>query len=95
MANIRQLKKDIDYLTFAVIDDCLTYNIIIEKNDEKVEEIIRETVSLRNSLRDRINAAPKMENRKEIRNYYREIFKDLMINVDAAFTKLSETVKKS
>ena len=33
MASIRRLKKDVDYLTFAVIADCMNYNSTTEKND--------------------------------------------------------------
>ena len=37
MASIRRLKKDVDYLTFAVIADCMNYNSSVGKSEPEVE----------------------------------------------------------
>lgn len=93
MASIKRLKKDIDYLTFSVIADCFNYSIVTGKNNEQVSEIVRDIIATRNDLFDRVHGAKRLEDKKEIRNYFKAIFKDLLISADAAFTKLSEVVK--
>lgn len=95
MASIKRLKKDIDYLTFSVIGDCYNYSMTTGKNNPEVSEIIKDILMLRNDLRDRINAAGKIEGKKEKKAYYHAIFNDLFVNVDKAFTRLSETVKNN
>lgn len=94
MASIQNLKKDVDYLTFAVVADCLNYSANSGKSSEQVSNIVQEMITSRNSLRDRISAARKIE-KKEKKAYFKAIFKDLLVSVDGAFTKLSETVKQA
>ncbi len=93
MASIRRLKKDIDYLTFSVIADCFNYSIVSGKNDEEVSGIVKDIIATRNGLLDRVRAAKKLEDKKEIKNYFKAVSNDLMRSVDASFTKLSEIVK--
>lgn len=95
MASIRRLKKDIDYLTFSVIGDCFNYGIVTGKSDPQVSEIVKNMIEMRNTFRDRINSAGKVEDKKERKKYYNAIFKDLLVSVDEAFTKLSERVKQA
>lgn len=93
MASIRRLKKDIDYLTFSVIGDCFNYGVITGKNNAQVSEIVKDIIETRNELHDRVNAGRRIEDKKDVKKHYNAIFKDLLIKVDGAFTKLSETVK--
>lgn len=91
MASIRRLKKDIDYLTFAVIDDsvnCLAYG----KTTEEIAEIVETAVTKRNELRGRV-CAGKQVPKGERKAHYKSIGKDLLESVDEAFSKLSEMVK--
>lgn len=93
MASIKRLKKDIDYLTFSVVGDCLNYSIITGKSNEQVSEIVQNIINSRNDLRDRINSGRKLE-KKERKAHYKAIYKDLLVQVDGAFSALSETVQK-
>lgn len=93
MASIRQLKKDVDYLSFAVIDDCLTYRSVSDKHDNEVIEIIQSTIQYRNEMRTRINTRQKFEDKKAKRAYFKGLAIDLLKNVDGQFTRLSELVK--
>ncbi len=93
MASIRRLKKDIDYLTFSVIGDCFNYNCSIEKENPQVSEIVREILSVRNDLRDKVNAGGKFKDKKETKAYYDGIFRDILIEADKSFEKLSEIVR--
>ena len=55
MASIKRLKKDIDYLTFAVIGDslnCLAYG----KSTDEISAVVENIIETRNGLRQRVNA---------------------------------------
>lgn len=91
MASIKKLKKDIDYLTFAVIGDslnCLAYG----KDTDGISAVVEDIINTRNNLRLRVNAG-KTVAKEEKKAYYRELYKDLMVSIDGAFSKLSELVK--
>ena len=93
MASRRKLKKDIDFLTFEVISDCYNYIYLHPGNEEKVMEVIKETVANRNNLVARVNHPDGKNNAKMVKTYYKTIFSDLISNTDASFTKLSELIK--
>lgn len=93
MASIRRLKKDIDYLTFAVIADslnCLSYG----KSTDDISQVVENIIETRNVLRNRVNAGKSLKG-AEKKAHYKELRKEVMVSVDGAFTKLSELVKKA
>ena len=92
MASIRRLKKDIDCLTFAVVDDCLNC-LVYGKSTDDISEVVQQIIDSRNEMRQRVNAGRQIP-QTERRVYYRNICKDLMVSVDGAFSKLSDLVKK-
>lgn len=94
MASVRRLKKDVDYLTYAVVGDCLIAYTFNEDNGEKIENIMEKIVANRNDLRDRISQAPSKSTKKETKQYYKQIFKELLEGVDSAFVELSDLVSK-
>jgi len=93
MASRRKLKKDIDFLTFEVISDCYNHIYLHSENEEKVIDIIKETVANRNSLVARVNHPDGKNNPKLVKAYYKSIFNDLISNIDKSFTNLSELIK--
>lgn len=93
MASRRKLKKDIDFLTFEVISDCYNYIYLHPGNEEKVLEVIKETVANRNKLVARVNHPDGKDNAKLVKAHYKAVFKELIDNTDASFTKLSELIK--
>ena len=94
MANIRNLKKDIDYLVEEVISDCYTFMYLHgeEKKDEAVK-LIEEIVTNRNELIQRANNPAKDLDKKLIKKHYKDIYNDLLSSVDNSFSKLSELTK--
>jgi hypothetical protein len=90
MANLRELKKDIDYLVFEVISDCLTFSgVHPDKHSNDVEKIITDAVDLRNDLFARVNNPDGKDNPKLVRAYYQAVKKDLFEGVDKLFDRLS------
>ena len=66
MASIRRLKKDVDYLTFAVIADCMNYNSSVGKSEPEVVNIVKKMVEYRNETRSKISARNHLTIRKKL-----------------------------
>ena len=93
MANLRNLKKDIDYLFFEVIYDCFAYNEVMpDSNTDDVAAIINDAVALRNNLIARVNNPDGKNNPCIVKTYYQTIRKDLLNGVDLLFDRLSALV---
>ncbi|HNY06263.1 MAG TPA: hypothetical protein PK500_06635 [Candidatus Egerieousia sp.] len=60
MKNLREIKKDINYLASEVVSDCLTYLAINDnKNQEEVSNIIGAALDLRDEMVCKINDYPR------------------------------------
>ena len=95
MASVRNLKKDIDYLVFEVISDCLLYaDINSGSNVKEVNSIIEDAVEFRNDLIARVNNPDGKDNPKIVRTYYQKVQKDLVTGVDKLFDRLSSLSTK-
>lgn len=89
--NLRDIKKDIQYVIGAFIDDCALFlNINPGKNAEEITCLIDKAVDLYNDLRDKVVSAPKESTKK----YFSEISKELLEKTDALYDELSAAVKK-
>jgi hypothetical protein len=96
MANIRDLKKDIDYLFFELFSDCFTYASL--HNGEKrgqVQSLIEEAIESRNEFIQKVNSPAGKDNPKLVKQYYSAIRKELFEKIDDYFTKLSDLSKAS
>jgi len=90
MANIRDLKKDIDYLVFEVISDCFAYSgIHPDSKSDELSAIITDAVSFRNDLIARVNNPDGKHNPKILKAFYKALEKDLLTGVDKLFDRLS------
>jgi len=95
MANIRNLKKNIDLQIYEVISDCLTWSEVHKKGDaDGVSGILADAVTLRNDLIHRINHAPASADAKVVRAHFLQIQTDLTNGIDGLFKKLSSVSKK-
>jgi len=91
MANKRDIKKDINYLTGEVIADCFLYMHIHEgKNEEKAVEIVNAIVNLRNSLMEKVNHLPEGLKGKQVKVHYRTIYNELLAGMDEQLQVLSK-----
>ncbi len=90
MANLRIVKKDIDFLLSEVISDCWTFIYINpDKKSEEAVEIMNEAIELRNNLYSRVNNPDKTN----IKAFYKAINQDLLKGVDSLFVKISSLTK--
>lgn len=90
MAKIRTLKKDIDFLTAAVIDDCVL-GLAFSNKKEEILNVINEVESYRLATKSGLRNHP--EGRKETRAHYKAALVNTLAAVDAGWTKLSEIIK--
>ena len=89
--NLRDIKKDIDYVLSAFIEDCTVCVAVNPKSDDKViSGLMEDAVDLYNELRDKVTV--KVEGSKKA--YFNGLRKEILERTDALYTKLSEAVAK-
>lgn len=89
--NLRDIKKDIQYVIGAFIDDCTLFlNINPGKNADEIANLIDKSVDLYNDLRDKVVAAPK----EGTKQHFQAVRKELLEKTDALYDELSACVKK-
>ena len=93
--NLRDIKKDIEYVIGAFIDDCSLFSSLNQKaDDEALGGLFGEAVELYNDLRDKVNA--KVEGKKGHKAaYYAGIRKELLEKTDDLYKKLSDLIKST
>ncbi|MDR0560654.1 MAG: hypothetical protein LBG92_10830 [Prevotellaceae bacterium] len=94
MANIRNLKKDIAYLTDEIITDAQLYKYMNpDKNVELADSIIIEAVDMCNQLCSRVNNPDGKDNPKLVKQHYKAIQKDLLEKSHELFDRISKLNK--
>lgn len=90
--NLRDIKKDIQYVIGAFIDDCTLFlNINPGKNADEIAGLIDKAVDLYNDLRDKVVKSAGAEKPKLC---YTSIRKELFEKTDALYDELSAAAKK-
>lgn len=79
MASIKNLKKNINLLTYELLTEVFAYkHFHPELNEKKFDEIIMNLVKLRNELISRINARDKLDGRANVKQHFRKIQDDMI-----------------
>jgi len=95
MANIRSLKKDIDYLMSLVLEDCV---FVIQNypgtEKEKVMEIAQQVILEHHELRKQVNHPDGKNNRVLIKKYFKSVIDNLYNAADKSLDQLSGIVRK-
>ncbi len=95
MSSIRDLKKDVDYIIYELISDCLAFGEIHETVEAgELSSIVSDAVLLRNELFSRINNRDKDADPGVVRESFRQIKKDLFTGTDDLFERLSALAVK-
>lgn len=88
--NLRDIKKDIEYVLSAFVDDCCTIaSVNTMASDEELATVMQEAIDLYNELRDKVYA--KIEGSKKV--YFNNLRKEILEKTDALYCKLSDIVK--
>lgn len=94
--NLRDIKKDIEYVIGAFIDDCSLFSSVNKNADDEVlGGLFDEAVNLYNDLKDRVNAVPAGMKKGEKNQYFNAIRKDLLEGAETLYAKLSDTIKQA
>lgn len=88
--NLRDIKKDIEYVLGAFIEDCSVVATVNPKAPiAEVEELMEEAADLYNELKDKVNA--KVEGSKKA--HFTALHKEILEKTNALYEKLSAAVK--
>ncbi|MDX9881306.1 MAG: hypothetical protein RBS73_04525 [Prolixibacteraceae bacterium] len=91
MASIRRLKKEADYLVSELVADCLSYISLYSKADkDKVFEVIREVLSVRNQVRDMANHPDGKDNPKLVKAHYKAATEKLARSIQEGYARLEK-----
>ena len=87
--NLRDIKKDTEYVLSAFVEDCSVVVAVNDKVDSQAAELMEEAINLYNELRDKVSA--KVDGNKKA--YFNSLRKEILEKTDALYTKLSEAVR--
>jgi hypothetical protein len=83
MASIRKLKKNLNYLTQELINECLAYQYFNKEADrEKVAEVLNAIIENHNDMIYRINHCDVKGDKKKVKEYFRNIIKDFNKSIE-------------
>ncbi|MCX7986577.1 MAG: sister chromatid cohesion protein PDS5 [Bacteroidales bacterium] len=83
MASIRRLKKNLNYLTGELINECLIYQYFNkDANPDKVAQVLSRILENHNDLIYRIHHCNVKGDKKKVKAYYRSIIDDFNKGVE-------------
>ncbi len=89
MANLRRLKKDIDYVLEELLFDCDMAMYFQPSKEEELFAIMQEGVALRNDLFTKVMNPAEPHNRSLVRKHYAALRHEIEDSFEALFQKLS------
>lgn len=90
--NLRDIKKDIEYVVGSFIDDCTLFlNTHPGKQADDITNLIDKAVDVYNDLREKVVKSSGAEKPKVC---FTSIRKELLEKTDALYDELAATVKK-
>ncbi len=89
MANLRFLKKEIDYRLEELVFDCDMTIYFRPDKEKEIFAIMQEGVELRNELYSKANNPTEPKNPSLVRKYYAAFRNEMVESYNALFEKLS------
>jgi hypothetical protein len=77
MASKKELKDDINFVTYDLISECFTFKILHPEKQKAGDKTIAEIVKLRNELIHRVNNPKDREDAKKLKSHFNKIKADL------------------
>ncbi|MEG2772145.1 MAG: hypothetical protein RR960_07370 [Alistipes sp.] len=93
MANLRDLKKEIDYRLEEVVFDCDMAICFQPSKENSIVELMQEAVATRNELFTKVSNPAEPHNRSLVRKHYAALRREVVEAFDKLFEKLSEVNK--
>lgn len=88
MAKIRDIKNEVNYLTYEILSDCNTFIALHPEKRGEAVQLMQEAAELRNELINKINHPAEVN-----AAYFRQIRKELVEKADSIFEKLRKLIK--
>ena len=90
--NLREIKKDIEYVLGAFVEDCSIFATVNPNaSEEEIVALMDEAATLYNELKDKVNV--KVEGAGKA--YFQGIRQELLQGTDALYEKLAKAVKEA
>ncbi len=77
MASTKELKDDINSITYDLIHECFTYKSYHPEKDGETDKVIRDIIKLRNELIHRVNNPADKNDPKKLKAFFNKIKVDL------------------
>lgn len=90
MANLRDLKKEIDYRLEEVVFDCDMAICFQPSKEKEIFDVMQDAVSVRNALFIKANNPAEPHNRSLVRKHYSALRTEMVAEYEKLFTRLSE-----
>ena len=90
MANLRELKKEIDYRLEEIVFDCDMAICFQPSKEQEIFGIMQEAVELRNNLYAKAMNPAEPHNPKLVRKHYTALRQEIGASFVALFEKLSK-----
>ncbi|MEA3447241.1 MAG: hypothetical protein U9Q98_02175 [Bacteroidota bacterium] len=95
MASVRETKKDINYLIYEVLADCMIHKHVNHDDSKASDKIMENMIAKREDLISRVNKAKNLDDKKDKKKAFRDIEDDLITSVDKSFRDISALAEKS
>ena len=90
MANLRDLKKEIDYRLEEVVFDCDMAICFQPSKEKEIFDVMQDAVAVRNALFIKANNPAEPHNRSLVRKLYSALRTEMVAEYEKLFTRLSE-----
>ena len=95
MASIRNLKKDVKYLTKEIFTQCFIFIDLYPKaNLEKVNQILADTIQLEKEIILKVNNIGEKHNIHLVRKHFKTLLEDLMVKSYNIFEEIHQLEKE-
>jgi hypothetical protein len=93
MATVRELKKDIRFLTEQLLVDTLEVSEVVnEKDKQQILDLVIEISKFHNELIGRVNHPDGKENPKLVKSYFGKISSDLLTGSNDFYAKIGKLI---
>lgn len=90
MANLRVLKKEIDYRLEEFVFDCEMAAFVQPNKEEKIVELMQKSIELRNALYAKANNPAEPKNRSLVKKHFAALRRDMVESFEGLFGDLSK-----
>ncbi len=89
MANLRTIKKDIDYLVNEVVYDCYLSLCFHNDKRDQIVDVMQEAVDFRNNLFEMVNNPADKHNKSLVKKHFAFVRAQMLEKTDELFETLS------